>query len=143
MYAYLGIQGLERGCGVDTAHAAESARIRILVVDGDPCAREAAINELRRWGCSVESAEDGLQALDHLQRSRFAVVVIDIQMRHTDGIALLREIRRKGYAQVVVQALRMDSSLWDLLCCVGVSGVFVKGSPSEELIRLVEEAAQV
>jgi CheY-like chemotaxis protein len=115
------------------------ADIRILVVDDDLYARQAVMEGLRRRGYEVKGAEDGLQALHHLQREHFNVVVTDIQMPRMDGVALLREIRRKGYAPVVVQTTLMDPYLRDMLCCGGASAVLVKGEPVAELVRLVEE----
>jgi CheY-like chemotaxis protein len=116
--------------------------IRILIVDDDLYARQAVMEGLRRRGYEVKGAEDGLQALHHLQREHFNVVVTDIQMPRMDGVALLREIRRKGYAPVVVQTTLMDPYLRDMLRRAGASAVLVKGEPVAELVRLVEEISR-
>jgi CheY-like chemotaxis protein len=87
----------------------------------------------------VEGAEDGLQALQQLQHERFSIVVTDIQMPRMDGVALLREIRRKGYAPVVVQTTLVDPYLQDVLRRAGASAVLVKGEPIAALARLVGE----
>jgi CheY-like chemotaxis protein len=119
----------------------KAEKARILVVDDDPLVRETALRGLRRRGYYAEEAEDGLQALHHLQRSRFDVVVTDIQMPRLDGLALLREIRRRGYAPgVVVQTTRLDSSLEVILRRAGACGVLTKGGPFADLVRSVEEA---
>lgn len=112
--------------------------IRILVVDDDSYARQAMLEGLQSCGYHVTGAEDGLLALHHLQREHFDLVVTDIQMPRMDGVALLREIRRKGYAPVVVQTTLVDSNLRDVLCRAGASGVLVKGEPVAELTRIVE-----
>ncbi len=116
----------------------KAADIRILVVDDDLYAREAMVAGLRSRGYHVRGAEDGLQALQRLQRERFDLVVTDIQMPRMDGIALLREIRRRGYAPVVVQTTIVDYYLRDLLCRAGASGVLVKGEPIADLAHLAE-----
>ena len=77
--------------------------IRILVVDDDLYTRQVVMEGLRSRGYQVKDAEDGLQALHHLQRERFNLVVTDIQMPRMDGVALLREICRHDYAPVIVQ----------------------------------------
>jgi CheY-like chemotaxis protein len=112
---------------------------RILVVDDDLYARQAVMEGLRRRGCQVQGAEDGLRALHHLQRERFDLVVTDLQMPRMDGVALLREIRRKGYAPVVVQTTLVDPSLQEVLCRAGASAVLAKGEPVADLARLVGE----
>jgi len=116
--------------------------IRILVVDDDLPTRQATMDGLRSRGYQVAGAGDGLQALHHLQRAQFAVVVTDIQMPRMDGVALLREIGRKGYARVVVQTTLMDAPLRELLCQAGAFDVLVKGGPQEELFRAVEAAVR-
>lgn len=116
---------------------------RILVVDDDPQVRGAVVLGLRDRGYQVMGAEDGLQALHHLQRGEFDVVVTDVQMPRLDGLALLREIRGKGYAlAVVVQTARYDSSLEVLFRRAGAFSVLVKGRPFEELVRSVEAASR-
>jgi CheY-like chemotaxis protein len=118
-------------------------QIRILVVDDDPHAREATLAALRDRGYQVAGAEDGLQALQQLQRLPFHVVVTDIQMPRMDGIALLREIRRHGYPlRVVVQTTLLDAALQEVLYRAGVASVIMKGEPMAALARAIEEAAR-
>ncbi len=116
----------------------QPAGIRILVVDDDLYARQALMERLRSRGYEVKGAEDGLQALHHLQRERFDLVITDIQMPRMDGIALLHEIRGKGYAPVIVQTTLVDPSLREMLRRAGASDVLVKGEPSADLARVVE-----
>ena len=114
---------------------------RILVVDDDPQVRQPLLLNLRRQGYCAEGAEDGLQALHHLQHGQFDVVLTDLQMPRLDGLALLREIRRRGYLQgVVIQTTLLDSSLELILRNAGASGVLMKGGPFGDLVRSVEEA---
>ena len=125
--------------GMAEAREVEAASIRILVVDDDLYARQAMMERLRSRGYQVKGAEDGLRALHYLQRERFDLVITDIQMPRMDGVALLHEIRRKAYAPVIVQTTLMDPSLREMLRRSGACEVLVKGEPSTELARLVEE----
>lgn len=123
------------------ADEAKARKARILVVDDDPPMRRTILHGLQSQGYQAEGAEDGLQALQRLQHGEFDVVVTDIQMPRLDGLALLREIRRRGYAQaVVVQTTLLDSSLEVVLRRAGASGVLLKGGPLGDLVRAVEEA---
>ena len=123
------------------ANQTKGERARILVVDDDPQVRGTVLLGLRSRGYQAEAAEDGLEALHHLQHSQFDVVVTDIQMPRLDGLALLREMRRRGYAQaVVVQTTLLDPSLEVVLRRVGASSVLMKGGPLANLVRSVEEA---
>jgi len=119
------------------AREMEAPSIRILVVDDDLYARQAMMERLRSRGYQVKGAEDGLQALHHLQRERFNLVITDIQMPRMDGVALLREICRNDYAPVIVQTTLVDGYLQEVLHRAGASGVLVKGESVVELVRLV------
>lgn len=116
----------------------QAVGIRILVVDDDLYARQALMERLRGRGYHVKGAEDGLQALHHLQRERFNLVITDIQMPRMDGVALLREIARNDYAPVIVQTTLVDVYLQEVLRRAGASGVLVKGESVAEIVRLVE-----
>lgn len=116
---------------------------RILVVDDDPRVRETLLRGLRNHGYRAEGAENGLQALHHLQHGEFDVVVTDLQMPRLDGLALLREMRRRGFLQaVVIHTTLLDPSLETVLRRAGAFGMLMKGGPLGELVRSVEEACQ-
>ena len=118
-------------------------QIGILVVDNDPHAREATLAALRDRGYHVAGAEDGLHALQQLQRAPFHVVVTDIRLPRMDGIALLREIRRQGYPlRVVVQTTVLDAALQKGLHRAGAARVIMKGESMAVRIRAVEDAAR-
>jgi DNA-binding response OmpR family regulator len=119
------------------ARETQFGAIRILVVDDDLYGRQAMMEGLRSRGYEVRGAEDGLQALHHLQREHFDLVITDIQMPRMDGVALLREICRNDYAPVIVQTTLVDGYLQEVLHRAGASGVLVKGESVVELVRLV------
>ena len=72
---------------------------RVLVVDDEPLVREAATSLVRRLGFDAVEAEDGPSALAVLEREgdRLACLLLDVTMPGDDGIAVLREIRRRGW----------------------------------------------
>jgi len=119
------------------ARETQFGAIRILVVDDDLYARQTMMERLRSRGYQVKGVEDGLQALHHLQREHFDLVITDIQMPRMDGVALLREICRKDYAPVIVQTTLVDGYLQEVLHRAGASGVLVKGESMVDLVRLV------
>ncbi len=69
-------------------------RNRILVVDDDPLIRGSIYEMLRSRRYDVEMASDGAEALDHLRRRSFQLVLADWKMPQVDGMALLGQIRR-------------------------------------------------
>ncbi|MDP3703159.1 MAG: sigma-54 dependent transcriptional regulator [Candidatus Omnitrophota bacterium] len=68
-------------------------RNRILVVDDDPLIRGSLYEMLRGQRYDVEMASDGSEAIDHLKRRPFQLVLADWKMPQVDGMALLAHIR--------------------------------------------------
>jgi CheY-like chemotaxis protein len=67
---------------------------RILIADDDPNLLDAYVLFFNAQGYDVQTAGDGVEALDAYRASRPSVVVLDIQMPRMDGRAVAREIRR-------------------------------------------------
>ncbi|MNF24102.1 Sensory/regulatory protein RpfC [compost metagenome] len=67
--------------------------LHILVVDDVAQNVELLVVSLGRLGHRVSAASDGAQALAALQRQRFDVVLMDVQMPGTDGLAATRRWR--------------------------------------------------
>lgn len=99
--------------GVGSAH--------ILVVDDEGPNRYSISKNLQKVGYTVTEASSGTEALEHLTRTEFEVVLTDIKMPGMDGVELLRQIRADspdavvilmtGYASLpsAVEALRLGA----------------------------------
>ncbi|MBI3321029.1 MAG: sigma-54-dependent Fis family transcriptional regulator [Candidatus Omnitrophica bacterium] len=70
-------------------------RNRILVVDDDPLIRGSLYEMLRGRRYDVEMASDGSEAMEHLRRRPFQLVLTDWKMPQVDGIHLLSHIKRQ------------------------------------------------
>ena len=70
-----------------------SNKARILVVDDEEEIRKTLSNHFQFEGYDVDTAANGIEALDILSKKRMEVVITDIMMPKMDGIELLREIR--------------------------------------------------
>jgi len=68
--------------------------LRILVVDDDPWAREAAVIAFKAMGYAVEAVADGLQALARLKAEKFDVVFVDWAMPVMSGDQLAVAIKK-------------------------------------------------
>ena len=78
----------------DVERKAEATKGWILVVDDEPELLRGVCRGLKHLGYSVTEARNGEEAVQHLRRRAFDVVVSDIVMPGIDGIQLLKEIRQ-------------------------------------------------
>jgi EAL domain-containing protein (putative c-di-GMP-specific phosphodiesterase class I) len=78
----------------DVERKAPQAKAWILVVDDEPELLRGVCRGLKLQGYSVTEACNGEEAVEHLSRRAFDVVVSDIVMPGMDGIQLLKEIRQ-------------------------------------------------
>lgn len=67
--------------------------LKILLVDDEPSIRLAAGDGLRADGHEVIEASDGKEALLHLGKAPFDLVITDVRMPKLDGMSLFRRIR--------------------------------------------------
>jgi len=67
---------------------------RILIVDDEPLILEVLADVLSREGYVVAAAPDAQRALELLRSEPYALMLCDIRMPGTDGMELLREVRR-------------------------------------------------
>lgn len=67
---------------------------KILLVDDDPKILLLEKTILNQSGFSVETAQDGLEALEKLKKSSYDAIVLDILMPHMDGYETAKEIKK-------------------------------------------------
>jgi CheY-like chemotaxis protein len=72
--------------------------MRILVVDDEPMVRFLLVRFLEEEGHSVDEAADGIEALEHLSRRAYDLLITDVHMPRMCGIDLVRALRRQGNA---------------------------------------------
>jgi DNA-binding response OmpR family regulator len=74
----------------------------VLVVDDEPIVREVVVRYLRREGFETLEAGDGDTAREILERETPSLVVLDLMLPGTDGLALCRWIRGRSDLPVIM-----------------------------------------
>ncbi|MET0582068.1 MAG: response regulator transcription factor [Pseudoxanthomonas sp.] len=111
------------------------AAIRVALADDQALVRAGLRALLQQQGISVAlEAEDGADLLQKLEHERVDVVLSDIRMPGTDGIAALLQLRERGDVTPVLLLTTFDDS--DLLLRAtdaGAQGFLLKDAAPEDL----------
>ena len=118
--------------------------IRVLVVDDDALVRGGL--RLMLGGAPdlevVGDAADGAAAVDAVSAFRPHVVLMDLRMPRTDGIAATRALLRRADAPAVIALTTFDDDETVLGALrAGASGFLLKHTPPAEIVDAVRRAA--
>ncbi len=75
---------------------------KILVVDDERSLREVLSIMLTRAGYAVTEASDGEEAISHVNREIFDLVITDLRMPKADGMAVLKAVKSSSPETVVL-----------------------------------------
>ncbi len=102
---------------------------KILIVDDEIIILKCILVDLRRSDYSVDTAENGEQALAMLEKEKYDLVITDLMMEGIGGLELLAEIKKKspdipviimtGYGELdsAIEALRLGAADYLLKPC--------------------------
>ena len=119
---------------------------KILIVDDDTILSGLLQLTLELEGYAVETAHDGAEALDVLERSGFDLIILDIVMPKMDGIKFLRLFHDRSLATgkpqppILILSSAVDSQLTEQQQAMGVVGVARKPIEPAALVQRVAEA---
>ncbi|MGZ4712344.1 MAG: response regulator [Acidimicrobiia bacterium] len=74
----------------------------VLVVDDEASYRDALTVALTAEGFLVETAADGVEALEKFERSRPAVILLDVMLPRVSGIDVCRQIRATSRVPIIM-----------------------------------------
>jgi DNA-binding response OmpR family regulator len=82
----------------------------VLVVDDEPIVREVVVRYLEREGYRTLEAGDGDRARELVEQASPNLVVLDLMLPGTDGLALCRWIRSRSNLPVIMLTARGEES---------------------------------
>jgi signal transduction histidine kinase/DNA-binding response OmpR family regulator len=147
MDAILNVAGstADRGPPARPEPAAAAARtpLRVLLAEDNPVNRRVAIGLLERWGHTVETANDGAEALAALETRAFDIVLMDVQMPVLDGMAATARLREREAAtgrHVPIVAMTAHAMKGDAERCLeaGMDAYLAKPVDARELFDAIE-----
>jgi PAS domain S-box-containing protein len=117
----------------------KTGAFRVLVTDDNAVNQKLACALLARLGCDVDTADDGLAALQKVGQQEYGLILMDLVMPHMDGFAATTAIRNlAGQSSAVpIVALTASATESDREHCfaVGMDDFITKPIRSEQLAQ--------
>jgi DNA-binding response OmpR family regulator len=110
---------------------------KILVVDDEPPMVELVRGYLVREGWAVQTASDGIRALEMARSEHPDVVVLDLMLPGLDGIEVCRQIRTFSDAYVVMLTARSEEVDKLIGLAVGADDYLTKPFSPRELVARI------
>jgi CheY-like chemotaxis protein len=133
--------------GPDTVLDANLARptTRILVVDDSAVPRTKLKKLFESHGFEVETAADGVEAMEAVGKSKFSVIVTDLEMPNMDGFELIAAIQGSMETEdIPVIAITGHEEMQARVHNIqGLYGIFKKPWNDRELLKRVEVLAAI
>lgn len=123
------------------ARASASKSLSILLAEDNAVNRKVALLMLERLGYRADVATDGYEVLRALQRQKYDLVLMDIQMPEMDGLEATRRIRELwptgGPAIIAITAYALEGDREKCLCA-GMDDYISKPIKLDELRAAID-----
>ncbi len=116
---------------------------KILVVEDEEFLMQALTDNLGQEGCTVDSAANDDEALEHMKKSKPDLVLLDLLMPKRDGFSTIEEIKKNAEWQmipiIVLSNLGGDDDIKRALA-LGADDYFVKSQhPIQEVVEKAKD----
>lgn len=123
------------------AECAQSCRI--LLVEDNPINQKVAVKLLSKAGFSVDTANNGFEAIQALQNGLYQMILMDVQMPEMDGFEATLRIRNSDmpYSDIPIIAMTAHALKGDREKCLeaGMDDYVSKPINAEELFGVIEK----
>ena len=121
--------------------------LRVLLAEDNPVNQEVALRLLERRGHSVIVAENGRHALTAIERHKFDLVLMDVQMPEMGGLEatqLIREKEKSTGEHLPILAMTAHAMQGDRERCIaaGMDGYLAKPIDPKSFLQTVEGISQ-
>lgn len=117
---------------------------QLLLAEDNPVNQEVVIGMLRNFGCTIEVAHNGLEAIEAVKRKTYDLVLMDCMMPEMDGYEATSEIRHYQKAGVIpyfpIIALTANAIEGDREKCLsaGMDDYLSKPIKAKDLLNMIQ-----
>ena len=109
--------------------------------------QQLAVRLLSKYGHAVTVVESGRQALDQLDRERFDLVLMDVQMPDMDGLAATAEVRRReadrgGHVPIIAMTAHALAGDREACLAAGMDAYVPKPIRADELFAVIRSVVE-
>ena len=80
------------------------------MVDDEPAIRALITKIVERAGLPVDNARDGVEAIEKLDSSKYAVLVLDLMMPNVDGFGVIEHLRNRERRPAIIVITAGDTA---------------------------------
>jgi GAF domain-containing protein/CheY-like chemotaxis protein len=122
--------------------------LKILLAEDNAVNQKLALRLLQQMGYRADVAANGLEAVEAINRQKYDVIFMDVQMPEMDGLEATREIRKLQVAQPRIIAMTANAMQGDREMCLaaGMDDYMTKPIRIDELVaalmrsKVIEQA---
>ena len=111
---------------------------KILIVEDEPSLQETLVYNLEREGYQVQSAVDGISALELARKSRPDLILMDIMLPELDGLEVTRILRQEMRVPIIMLTARDEEIDRVLGLEIGADDYLTKPFSMRELLARVK-----
>jgi CheY-like chemotaxis protein len=117
--------------------------LRILLTEDNPVNMKLAEKVLSKLGYTIDTAWNGLEALEAVKRSPYDLIFMDVQMPQMDGLEATQKIRLLPIAQPRIVAMTANAMQGDREQCLqaGMDDYISKPIKLDILVKVIEKWA--
>jgi two-component system response regulator ResD len=114
---------------------------RILVIDDSPTLRKLLRFYLKKKGYEVDEAHNGKVGLEEIDKKKFDLIILDMNMPVMDGLEVLKKLKNKKGFSVPILILSADKEEESKAAGIafGASYYLTKPFKPEEVIARIED----
>lgn len=114
----------------------------IIIAEDDPINQKITLLMLRKLGIRAETASNGLEVIQALEKESYDIVLMDIQMPKMDGIEATKIIRERWPQRPkIIVVTDCDSNTYRELCLdAGANEFLAKPVMVKELTEAIEHS---